>query len=249
MLEADFERQKNLLDDDVASRKVFEEVKTAYLFGKARCSGLKKQLAMLGINTGQVESTNFVSSVIIRAPVSGYVTLMELSKGEYLAPNDEVLEIIDSSGIYMALKVYEKDLAGMRQGLEVNFHAAGIDSLFQDARISLVVRKVQEGSRSVSVHAEIEGSPEGLLPGMFVDAVIMKEVGKMIALPDESIVEIEGRNWALMQKAEKDDAHAFEQEEVQTAPLENERTGILNNEDFPSDANFLGEGAFGLITN
>ena len=248
VLKADFERQRNLFRDDVASQKVFEEAKARFLSGEARCSGLKKQLRLLGIDPAQATEARFVSSVEVKAPVNGVVTMMNLKKGAYMEPRKDVMEIVDASEVFLMLKVYEKDIPGVKEGQEVLFRlAARSEDGPCHAKIERIVPEVEEDSRVVSVYAEVPDSLTGLWPGMYVNAEIFKEREQMMALPSESIVEVEGQKWALLKKDESENAYAFEQVRVETRSLEKDMTGILNFEDFSSGDVFLGEGAFALI--
>ncbi|PWD99157.1 efflux RND transporter periplasmic adaptor subunit [Marinilabilia rubra] len=247
VLKADFERQKSLFADEVASEKKLQKARADYLSVKAKVTGLKEQLRLLGLDPVEVEQGKIKSSVVLKAPIDGNVSTMEINKGVYLEEGAEVLEIIDPSGIFVSLSVFENDVTGIKAGLKVLVKPAGDATARDTALITRIARKVEEGSRSVTVHAAFEKDAFDFIPGMYLDAQIVKGVGEMFVLPEEAVVDLENRNWVLLKLEEKNESYIMVQREVEVLDLDNGLVAILNNDDFSADDQFLCKGAFGLI--
>ncbi len=243
VLKADFERQKGLVGEEITSQKVFEKVRADYLGAKARLSGLKAQLELLGVDPSRLEeSVEIASGITIKAPISGNVTMQEVRQGMFLSPGEKVMEIIDLESVYVEMDVYESEMDGLAEGLEV---LVGADAY--EADIARISRKVDRESRTIAVQATFRNVVPALLPDMFVNARILKSSGEMWVLPADAVVEVENRKWVLVKEAENDSVYSFVRSEVETTDLIKGQAGILNYEEFEPNSLFLSKGAFGLI--
>ncbi len=243
VLKSDFERQKELASEEIASQKVFEKARADFMGAKARLSGLKAQLELLGVNASKLEeSVEIASGITIKAPIAGNVTMQEVRQGMFLSPGEKVMEIIDPESVYVEMDVYESEMDGLAEGLEVLVGADG-----HEAQIVRISRKVDPESRTIAVQATFKGVAPALLPDMFVNAQILKSSGEMWVLPADAVVDVENRKWVLVKEAENDSVYSFVRSEVETTDLIKGQTGILNYEEFEPNTLFLSKGAFGLI--
>jgi cobalt-zinc-cadmium efflux system membrane fusion protein len=244
---ADFERQKQLAEDEISSQKVLQEARARYLSAQARVSSVREQLLLLGINPQNCENAEFVSSIIVRAPVPGNITMMEVQNGMYLQPQIEVIEIVDPSEVYLDLNLFESDIRGIEEGMKVDFKSGGGKGILFRGEISHISKKVRDSSRSFYLQARLGKDVTDLYPGMFVNGYILKTAGEMFVLPEETVVTLDKRNFVLLKVAEDDETYRFKQIEVKSRPLDGGWAGILNYKDFAKDDEFLSKGAFGLI--
>ncbi len=105
-LKLEFERQKILSAEEVNSKKVFQQTKSNYEIEKARFSSLQRQLSTLNINpNGPATST-----VAVKAPISGFITEINIKLGSNVEAGKPLLGIVDNSKLHVDLLVYEKDL-------------------------------------------------------------------------------------------------------------------------------------------
>jgi cobalt-zinc-cadmium efflux system membrane fusion protein len=248
VLKADFERQKRLFQDQIASEKDFLEAKSLYQSALAGWSGLQKQLRLINVDTERTGNADFVSSVLITAPITGNVTDMNAVKGMYVGHGTELLQIADPKAVYVELNVFEKDFPGLKTGLKVTIYPAGNNSGSISSTIRSISHKVDDESRSISVQADVAENDGTLLPGMYVDAVILKNPQQIYILPREAVVDLEGKTYALMKIEENDTSFLLKKVEIEAASLEGEQVGVSNYEQFDPDARFLSKGAFALIT-
>lgn len=243
VLKSDFERQKGLVGEEITSQKVFEKARADYLGAKARLSGLKAQLELLGVDGSRLEeSVEIASGITIKAPIAGNVTIQEVRQGMFLSPGEKVMEIINPESVYVEMDVYETEMDGLTEGLEVR---VGADAY--EAQIARISRRVDRVSRTIAVHATFRNPATSLLPDMFVNAKILKGSGEMWVLPTDAVVDVENRKWVLVKEAENDSVYSFLRREVEAVDLIKGQTGILNYEKFEPNTVFLTKGAFGLI--
>lgn len=215
-LEEEYKRKKKLLEEEITSRKSFLLAESNYKQAQARLSGLRSQLRILGISATRVEAGEIRSTIGLKAPFEGNVTRILAVKGEYVAPESPVLEIMDRSHVHLELKVFERDVMKVRPGQEVQFTISEISKDTFAARVIQVGKSLAE-DRSVRVHADIDPDvEEHFLIGMFVNATIISDSHKAPALPLDALVEEDGEFFIYVQSKALREGHVFRKSPVKT---------------------------------
>ena len=193
-LEADFERQQTLNDEQVSSTKVFQKAKSSYLTNKANIQALESKLRLIGINPATVKN-GIISSVInIYSPINGIVREVYINTGKYFNPQDVLMDITDASDLHVELKVYEDDIPLIRNGQRIRFRLANAPEQWMEAEVFLIGNNVRD-DRSLTIHGHLKEKNEELLPGMFVNAAIEVEALLQYAISEEAIVRFEGKHY------------------------------------------------------
>ncbi|WP_010665569.1 efflux RND transporter periplasmic adaptor subunit [Marinilabilia salmonicolor] len=248
VLQSDFERQKGLLEDEIASRKVFEQARAEFLSARAEYSALKAQLSLLGVDAARLEeSGEIISALNVRSPIAGNVTLQEVRQGMFLNPGLKVMEVLNPEKVFVELDVYESAISDLSEGTKVLIGADDGRSPVYEAQIVRIARRVNPETRAILVHASLNEPAPSLLPDMYVRARILMQADEMWTLPEGAVVDVENRKWVLLKEAETDSVFSFMPREVEAVDLAKGMSGILNYEEFDANASFLTKGAFGLI--
>ncbi|MBT8282840.1 MAG: efflux RND transporter periplasmic adaptor subunit, partial [Muriicola sp.] len=151
-LKADFDRQKQLVAENITSQKNFLKAESDYKGKLALCNGLRQKLVLLNIPIEQVEAGNIRSDANIYAPISGSVTKIHISKGVYVSPTDKIMEIVDNDHIHLELQVFEKDIMSLNIGQKIAFSIPEASSETYEAEVYLIGTHIEE-NRTVMVHA------------------------------------------------------------------------------------------------
>lgn len=215
-LEEDFRRKEQLLAEEVGSRREFQKAKADYESAQAQKQSLQSTLTMLGLDTERILGGEFYETVPLKAPIGGFVRVIETKTGQYAAPNSNLFEIVDNEHIHIDLLVYEKDLHQVKVDQTVLFkYTNQPDDQFYKARIFSVGKAFEDNPRAVRVHAEIEDRQDGLLPGMFVDGRIITGTETTAVLPEDAIVR-DGSEYLVFAvhegKSDEENEHAHEDE-------------------------------------
>lgn len=246
-LKAEYERQQALLEAQVTSRKNFLKAESDYNTAMATYMGLGKTLELLNIDPAQVQRGELASVVPVLAPIGGRVTRVNVSKGMFVAPSDPILEIIDRDHIHLELAVFEKDILKVKEGQQIRFTIPEAEPAWFDASVYLVGTSLETSSRTVKVHAHLEGDrPSGLAIGMFVEAEIRVAGTAESALPEEAVIRREDGAYAFLLKGQENDQYQFELVRVEPGVTSGGFTAIGNPEVFPEEARFLTKGAYSL---
>lgn len=246
-LKAEFERNQTLFDEKIASQKSFLQAKSNYEMAKARYQGLREQLQMLNISPNKVEQGTISSQAVIYAPISGSVTKMNVAKGSYVSPATEILEIVDNEHVHLELTVFEKDILKVKKGQKIQFKIPEASAEAFDGEVYLVGTSIDDAKRTIKVHGHLEDEEDAnLLPGMFVNAMIMTDTTKTWSLPEEAVIESEGNYYVLKLIEEKDGGYTFERVAVKQGGTFEGYTEIIATGLNETDQ-FLTKGVFDLI--
>ena len=247
-LKSEYERQKTLVEEQISSQKSFLKAESNYKSALAIYNGLKKKLQMLNININAVEAGNITSEIALYAPIHGSVTKMNISKGTYVSPADEIMEIINTDHIHLELAVFEKDILKIKEGQKIVFNIPeALEDTFE-AEVHLVGTSIDTKNRTVKVHGHLEDDKNhNFALGMFVDAQIITESSQALALPNDAIITLDDKYYVLLINSKEEARYVFNQKEVTIGSSFNGYTMIKNIDDFTEKDLFLVKGAFNLI--
>lgn len=247
-LKSEYDRQKTLVEEQISSQKNFLKAESNYKSALAIYNGLKKKLQMLNININAVEEGNITAEIALYAPIHGSVTKMNISKGTYVSPSDEIMEIINTDHIHLELAVFEKDILKIKEGQKIVFNIPeALEDTFK-AEVHLVGTSIDIKNRTVTVHGHlIDDDNHNFALGMFVDAQIITESTSGMALPEDAVITIDDKQYTLLKTLDENGQLGFNQQEVKVGSTFNGFTMIRNSDSFSPNDNFLIKGGFSLL--
>jgi len=217
-LEQEYERQKTLSEENINANKIFEKTLTELEIEKARNKSLKQQLSMVRLENAE----EMDSKITVSAPISGHVTDVDVNLGSFVTLGKSLFTIVDNSKLHVDLLVYEKDLFKVKPDQKVRFILTNQSDAEINGKVFSIGKAFENETKSVAVHAEILNNKSGLIPGMYVNAVINIGENTVDALPDEAIVNAEGREFIFVWEKENleegnpEDEITFARVEVKT---------------------------------
>lgn len=245
-LKSDYERQKELVADNVTSQKNFLKAESEYTVTLAQYQSLKMKLGLMNINPNTLTGENIRSVISVTSPISGYATTVNASKGMYLNPSDIAITVTNTDNLHIELKIFEKDLPMVKTGQQINVRLQNdMDNVYKGV-VHLVNKAINAQNRTVDVHGDLVNEKEIQLfaPGMYIEAEILTTSAEYPALPSEAVANIDNDFFVLV----KEDNTKFKRVLVKIGATNNGFTQILNATDFKPNAEFLTKGAFNLIT-
>jgi len=220
-LEAEFQRQKKLDSARVNSRKQFQEARAAYNSAIARRKALKKQLQYMGISPESVARGNISSVIAVRAPINGYITALNVHNGSFARSEHELYELIDTDHMHLELNVFEQDMKKVSIGQPLSFRVPSTGNENYQGEVFLVGKSFDSENKTIKVHGHIQGEHEHFLRGLYVEAKIYTSDQQVQALPEEAIVEEEGKSYIFV-RTEEEHADEHEGEVKQTTLSQHE---------------------------
>jgi len=265
-LEKEYQRQKELSEQNAGTGKVFQKAETDYITSKAKLNALEEELKMLSVNISSLEKGNLSSVMTLVAPIDGYIGHIRINIGTYAEPNKTLFEIVDNTKIHCDLLVYEKDLFKVKVGQKVNFiltnlpeHQDEHDSRNISGEIFSINKSFENDTKALTVHAKIENEKHELIPGMYVNALI--DIGEQTtpSVPFEAIVKSAGKEYiyVTVNGSDKDEkktgepkeaSYTFKMIEVITGVSDLGYTEITTLEPLPAGAKVVVKNAFFILS-
>lgn len=202
--EQDYNRQKKLYEEKVGSGKEFQRVRASYQSLKGKVLGLEAQLRLLHLSPASVLEGNIYDQVAIKSPIDGFVRLVEVKLGQYVAPQKELFEIVNIDHVHADFMVYEKDVALVKKGQTIAFNVESNKEKTIYAEIYSVGKNFEQDPKAVHIHAEIENKDGMLLPGMYIRGRIIVDDQKSLTLPQAAIVREGNKYFVFSAQKEKD---------------------------------------------
>ncbi|MDO6819978.1 efflux RND transporter periplasmic adaptor subunit [Zobellia sp. 1_MG-2023] len=203
-LKGEYERQKKLYDAGVGSGLNFQKAQAQYQSSQGRVKGLAAQLRQLNINAGGVEKGTIYQRVALRSPIEGHVQKVEVKTGQYVDPQTDLFQVVDTHHVHADLMVFEKDVFKIKEGQSVKFFVQSLGEKEFTAEIYSIGKTFEQSPKALHVHAEIENKEGNLIPGMYIKGRIQIAVNEVKAVPESAIAKDGDKTFVFTVEKEAD---------------------------------------------
>ena len=244
-LKKNYERQQKLYEAGVGSGANFQKAEAEYDASKAIVNGLQAQLRILNVNTTSVRNGTISQRIALRSPIEGFVQKVEVKIGQYVEPQTELFEIVNTHHVHADLMVFEKDVYKVQKGQKVNFTVQSIPDAELIAEIYSVSKTFEDNPKAVHVHAEIENKKGNLIPGMYIQGKIQVDNTQTKALPESAIIK-EGERYYVFSVEKENDDWSFKPIEVVLGTKDGDWVSVQFTENIESNTKFAYNNAYYL---
>ncbi len=247
-LKTEYERQKTLLQENVSSQKKYAKAESDYFTVLSNYKALGKKLQLLNINPDKLDYNSITTFAVIKAPISGYVTEVNITKGQYLSPNEVAVAIVSTKHMHLELNVFEKDIRKIKKGQTIKFVLPDNTSKFYEGEVFLVGQAVYSEDRTINVHGHLknEAHESHFIPGMYIEGEILVDEITRPSLPSDAVVNVEDGYFVLVKKSFNNNEYVFDKRQVMIGRINDGYTEILNSAEFKNHEIVI-KGAFNLI--
>lgn len=214
-LESDYKRAKELHEENIGTQKEYTAAKSNFFAENARYKALQKQLISMGLDVVQIEAGTFYSSFPIKSPISGFVSNVNAAIGQYVEPQQTIVEIVDSNSFQLKLSVFARDLQKVESGQQVEFYFNGDKTQKYHAVLNAIGKTILPSSKSIQCYASIE-TPHNvnMVCNQFAEGEILTAVDSLWAIPETSVLESGNDFYILRYANEDDETYYFEKIKV-----------------------------------
>jgi HlyD family secretion protein len=197
--ERELTRNENLARDQLVSQDDLDRLRTARDTSAAGCDAAR---AGVGQAAAAVEAARVtLEKTVLKAPFDGVIADVSTEVGEWITPSPPglpippVIEILDTSGIYVSAPLDEVDVAKVKVGLPVRITLdayPGRSSSGKVTRVAPFVLDVKEQNRTFEVEAVLDDSSFAakLKPGLSADVtVVLRTVENVLRIPGYALLE------------------------------------------------------------
>ncbi|HEX6981771.1 MAG TPA: HlyD family efflux transporter periplasmic adaptor subunit [Balneolaceae bacterium] len=220
--ESQYQRQQSLFEKDLISEQEFIQTRENYQYQKTRFEltlesyrqdslQMINQMAQLDRSEERMWQSleavqNILDNLIVRAPISGQLSTIELNPGQSISPGERIgqVDILDNYKIRVAIDEYY--LARITTGLRGSF---GYDGRSHNLVITKIYPVINNGQFQVDMEF-VKEAPDGLRRGQTLR--IRLELGEStnaLLLARGGFYQSTGGNWVF--KVSKDGSQAFKQ--------------------------------------
>ena len=213
-LEKEYNRQKELFENNVGAGRDFQKIKSEFNTVKARYAGLRSRLKLVNISPEKVLEGHITNFVSILSPIDGFVNEVNINVGRYVDAKDKLFEITDISTIHADFMIYEKDVHLVREGQKVHFTVSNRPGEELNARVFAIGKEFEENTRSVHIHAEILKKTPGLIPGMYISGHLHTDEQYTSTLPNDALVTEGTKSYIFVLENEDHEEHEHDAAEA-----------------------------------
>ncbi len=210
LAEATAVRERDLYEKRVCPRKDVIEAEAALGQANAEHTAVVGRLLALGLQPEEIDALPAAGAgsqsglMPVRAPFAGTVLERSLSLGAQAQPGDKLLLLADTAKMWVITTVYEREVAAVLRAQRLGpVQAAVTVTAYPDATFAGHVEQVggtlDEATRTARVRVVVDNPGDLLRAGMFARVqLLMPGTGDGVALPEEAILEDEGRSFAFV---------------------------------------------------
>ena len=242
LLKLEMSRQQELKQANAGVLRNFQQTESEFKIQSITYNALKEKLKMIGIDTERLDEHNLSGEVVIKSPINGYVSKVNVNTGKYIQPTETLFELIDPDDIHVALTIFQKDLVSVVKGAKVMvYQPQDISRKFQ-AEVILINKGIDD-DRTATAHCHFDNIPPTLLPGMLVEAEVAIENKKANVLPEEAVVRFGKDQFVFVMTAQD----VFEMIPVTTGISSEGKTEIVNGLETVKSGNIVQNNAYALL--
>lgn len=214
-LSADVQRQKELSENEAASKKNYQLVLSEFKTQQVLMKALEEKLLMIGIRPEKLNVNNISRTVNLTSPITGYVSKINVNVGKYVNPADVLFELVNPSDIHVAMTVFEKDIDLFKKGVKGKVALADKPDQPLDVEVILVTKNINE-NRTGTIHCHFENMNTNVLPGMFLTGTFELSNKSATVVPEDAVLRYAGKQYVFIAIAD----NQFELKEIETGGKE-----------------------------
>lgn len=253
--QADYERQQQLSAENVNAQKTLQLAKSNYQTWLAKKNGLQEKLKLININLANLEAGHITSVANVYSPINGFVTEVNVNIGKFVSPTDVLFKIVDTEHLHAELIIFEKDVPKIKIGQKVRFTLAN-ETEERFATVHLIGREISSTDRTIRIHCHLDKEDKDLLPGMYLKAIVETGGATVPALPDEAILDFQGKKYIFIPNKEQpsssegnkgEQGQSFRMVEIETGISELSFTEVILPEGW-KDSPVVVKGAYSILS-
>ncbi|HET6146030.1 MAG TPA: efflux RND transporter periplasmic adaptor subunit [Polyangia bacterium] len=216
--ETNLRRETDLAERRISSSRERELAEAQWVTDKAGVRAAAERLRAIGLSNDDIEAIDkkdLGGRVPVRSPLEGTVIERTITLGQAVERATDAFKIADLTHLWVNLDLYEKDLARVRVGQEVEVRAEAFPGEVFRGRVAYVVPVIDEATRTAKVRLEFENRQGQLSLGQLVTARIVGDghrgAPEVLAVPRNAVERVEGRPVVFVAR----DKDAFQQRTVE----------------------------------
>jgi RND family efflux transporter MFP subunit len=151
----------------------------------------------------KVESTGkVITDLTINSPVSGFIKERNALPNMYVQPETKLYTVVDLSTVWVYAQVFQTDLGQIKPGDPAAVTVDAYPGRTFHGRVDSILPEIDMNTRTARVRLVFSNPALALKPGMFVNVVLQKSMGKVLTVPASAIFHSGSRNLVFINKGQ-----------------------------------------------
>jgi membrane fusion protein, heavy metal efflux system len=205
LAKSSYEREKRLFDRGAGAGKNLQAAEAERKVAEANLNAAEKKLHVLGFTEAQVkraaETHEINATITLFAPLPGKIVDNNVALGAMVDQTSEILTVLDPSVLCVDADIYERDIAAVRKGQEVELTVPAYPDLVFKGRVQYIGDVLKEETRTVTVRTEVENEEYRLKPGMFASlTILLDRQARALTVPQAAVLDDRDRKIVFISK-------------------------------------------------
>ena len=152
----------------------------------------RQRLALWDIGPAEIEQIRQtgqpIKAILVRSPVSGYVTAKTAIHGTRVMPSDSLYDIVDLSRVWVMADVYEINLPLVKPGMPAMVELSYETNQSFRGKVTYIDPVLDPASRTAKARIEIPNTGMLLKPEMFVSVIFGGASAKGLVVPESAVL-------------------------------------------------------------
>lgn len=206
LAEQEFQRQRDLNNGNAGAGRNLQTAEAELSGLTIRQAAVQQELQLMGIKVNRLSKDNLISSLTVVSPIDGVISELYAKIGSYADVSAPIADVVDNSFLHLDLNVFEKDLPLLKVGQIIHFTLTNNPIREYDAEIFSIGASFENESKTIPVHAKVNGNKIGLIDGMNITGIVSLNNALMPAVLNDAVVRDGGKYYIFM--VIDDDSHA-----------------------------------------
>jgi membrane fusion protein, heavy metal efflux system len=199
LAEAEVAREDRMLQAGASSERAQQSAKTALDLAKVNLSSAGDRLRTLGAATG-----GGASSFALTSPIEGKVLEVKARLGQPVGPTDTLIVVGETSQVWLAVDIYERDLSKVKAGDEVTASSVAYPDRTFTGTVDQLASVVDSERRVLEARIVLRNPDGALRPGMTCTARILgvpeANAPLVVSVPRGAIQTIDGQPFVFVER-------------------------------------------------
>jgi cobalt-zinc-cadmium efflux system membrane fusion protein len=200
LAEAEVAREARMVEAGASSERAQQSARTALDLAKVSVSSAGDRLRTLG-----AAASGGASSFALTSPIQGKVLEVKARLGQPVGPTDTLVVVGETSQVWLAVDIYERDLSKVKPGDEVAAASVAYPERTFTGTVDQLASVVDPERRVLEARIVLDNPDGALRPGMTATARILglPEPGAkpVISVPRSALQTIDGQPFVFVEKA------------------------------------------------
>jgi len=222
-------RQKKLFEDKISSEKEFLQAESEYKMLKAELDATLAKLSIIKIPVSTLEDGRILSTYSVYAPIDGQVQGLTKQIGEYVDPQDALLEIVNGEDALLEFVIYADFAQNIKKGQHLHFNTSVTQNFKYQAEVISVGQSMNANLQGVICQAKVLDD-EAMIPGSKVILEVFYNNHIAPAVIHEAVIQNEDKSYLLVKSKEDDNDYYFTKTKVETGLVDSKYIEIKSPE-------------------